>query len=221
MNPIWKCSPVVASSPEGAAAYVTSHIENSGELTLMAASPLLVTPGGTAIPWLSHNDLWHEVGWYEGAKQADPFLIAQVLHGRDRWGLRLNGQRCDWHPPVESILSLPAEVSEALYLKGDEAIYHVTRMMWEAMLRLQEETAVRIRDGRGGQHAMNAQLLALGYLHGENKLGEPQLALHHLTFPPARADDGRWLTYDAGAHIKVMAELGRRQLGEVMVGACC
>jgi hypothetical protein len=194
-------------SGAGVIEYFLGHLQETKEAGGLAGCINYLSGDGHVRPEVHNLDLWLAAGWNpEKEELPPPELLHQLSRGYDREGRQLTQSR-GFRQPKEMLITLPAELSESL---GDhpETARAILRETVEAHLREVERKAVRIRMGGGKREWKAAKVLALYYIHAENRGGEIHYHAHVLTFAPAKDMDGTWRTWDNGKNVMQLSKPG-------------
>lgn len=201
-------TPVTARSAEGVVGYVGSHLQASSEVGGLASAPGYLSKDGQVLPIALNPELWRQVGWNPDSTPLPPAALLKALtQGQDMGGNPLTrvgqakGSEPPFRAPRELVVTIPAEVSEALLNQGSETSLRVMRQILGEALHQIESQAIRVRKGAGTRIWAPAKTLSLAYVHAENRLGETHLHLHIYTFGPALDRVGIWRTRDNQAHL--------------------
>lgn len=181
----------VGASPSGVRDYVVNHLQSPKESGCLAQLPGYRYPEGDVRPHYLNWPLWVEVG--QGVGQIDENLIFNLCMGMDLDGRQLT-QTDLFRAPVEALLTLPSEVSQALIGNpslANQALYAVS----SAYLQEMEPVAISARCGGRKSTILPAKTLTMAYFHGLSEAGEPHLHAHVLTFTPALDEFGAWHAY--------------------------
>ncbi len=189
-------------SPEGAVQYLGTHLQSATEAGNLAHLPGYLTRGGLIAPVVMDADLWQMVGW-DGHGIPPDRLIRNLCQGCNLEGDRLTGSRSLFQAPLEIVIPFPSELSEAMH-SDPEAARATLRKALDTTISELERAAVRKRSGKGRKAQPDwapARVLALGYLHAENRAKENHLHAHCEIFRPALDEEGKWRTLDNGRHV--------------------
>ena len=200
------CQEKPGISGSGVAKYVDNHLMKTKEVGCFAQLPRSLDSQGFPSPHLHNRPLWLHVGHDSGACHVGKRLIRNLCLGLNLSGDQLP-QTVLLRPPVEWILTFPAELTLAL-VRDPQAMYTTLSRSTQAFCNLIDHTAVAVDVGGGKVEFFFAQTLTLAYFHAENEAGEPFPHAHVLTFPPALDQFGRWRTYTSRALTDALHEEG-------------
>ena len=181
----------VGASPSGVVNYVLGHLQSPEESGYLARLPGFRYPKGDVRPHVHNRSLWGRVGQGEG--QIDQELILNLCMGMDLWGNQLT-QTDLFRAPVEALITLPSEVSQAL-VSCPQVAYQVLYAASSAYMREIERVAISTRCGGRKSEILPGLTLTFAYFHALSKAGEPHLHAHVLTFTPALDESGAWHAY--------------------------
>lgn len=205
--------------------YLTDHLQSPDEAGPFSAAANYLNRNGQIAPLVFNSEAWAEVGWHEVDQKSGETplkLVRHLLAGENADGTRLTRKRRGAvKRPMELLITVPTEISRAMAdLPPDEAM-EVLRGLGEEAIRQLEERAVRVSkknmEGESYVSWQQAKVLALGFLHAENKLGEEHFHLHLIIFRPAKDASGTWRTADNGEHCRFLQRGGRTQVGQVLI----
>lgn len=205
-------------SPSAVAVYVGGHLAPTLEAGDLEEVPGYLSREGTIVPMVSDPDLWREVGWDPG-KHPLPSgkLIQNLTQGFDLKGHKLAG-RGQFRAPREVVFSLPSELSVALMALPAVQRLGVMQDLHRAWTQERDKVAVRIM--RAGDRTWEAgRTLSLGFVHLEDRAGEPSLHFHDYAFAVAKDETGRWRAYDNGKVANDMPRL-RAKLTDQAIASC-
>ncbi|MFZ5501077.1 MAG: relaxase domain-containing protein [Candidatus Micrarchaeota archaeon] len=197
-----------ASSPQGVLDYLGFHLEDSKEIGGLGQVHGYLSRDGTVLP-IFEEEPWRHVGW-NGQCQPSAQLIRNLCQGCDAAGNSLTRSRSLFMAPKEFLITLPVELSAALEDRPEVAYAILLRALKENQAAMQEE-AVRVRSGKGRKASPDwapAKLLALSYIHQENRAGETAFHAHGLIFGPALDGHGQWRVWDNGRHVARLSKAG-------------
>lgn len=194
----------VATSPRslpGQISYIQDHLASPQEAGPLATLTRYLGRDGRVKAQFHNPDLWRRVGATADEIRDGilaPDLVMHLMHGEDRQGNPLgrcpkdNGLR--W--PVELLITMPSEVSTALADLPPEFSVKVVEAMKDEALHQLEACATRV--SRGGRHSKSrvrtapADVLAISWIHGQERTGLPHVHPHILIFPAVRSKDNQW-----------------------------
>lgn len=207
-------------SPAGVVVYFGGHLQETKEAGGLEVCTGYLSRDGQVRPEVHNPDLWREVGW-DASKQElpPPELLRQLSMGYDLHGNKLTQGRGLFRQPKEALITLPAEVSQALK-DHPEVARDILREVVAAHLLEVEREAVRVRVGNGNREWHAARTLSLAYFHAENRGGEVHFHAHTMTFAPAKAADG-WRSWDNGQNVARLSKPGggREKATDAMLAA--
>jgi len=135
-------------SPADGIHYFNAHLMNTEEAGVFLDFPGYLDDQDHVVPLIWNVALWHLVGLDACTEQIPDKLISQLCQGMDLHGNQLIDTAM-FSPPLEVILTIHCEVSEAM-----ETHPNVGRQMLHAMVRAVladiEQNAWLVGDGRGG-----------------------------------------------------------------------
>ena len=205
-------------TPSAVAAYVGGHLAPTLEAGDLQEAPGYLSREGTIIPLVSDPELWAEVGWDAGNHPLPSGeMIRNLTQGFDYEGNKLAG-RGQFRVPKEVVFSLPSELSVALMELPATRRLKVMQALHRTWTRERNKVAVRIMKD-GDRNWAAARTLSLGFIHLENRAGEPSLHFHDYTFPVAKDLAGKWRAYENGKAASDMPSL-RAKLTDAVIEAC-
>jgi len=205
-------------TPSAVSIYVGGHLAPTLEAGDLAEAPGYLSREGTIIPLVSDPELWAEVGWDAG-KHPLPSgkLIENLTQGFDYYGHKLAG-RGQFRAPKEVVFSLPSELSVALMELPPSRRLEVMQDLHRTWTQERDQVAVRIMKD-GDRTWEQAKTLSLGFVHLEDRAGEPSLHFHDYAFPVAKDMNGRWRAYENGKAANDMPKL-RAKLTDAAIASC-
>jgi len=179
---------------KGVMDYIRGHLqillEGGGFLQL----PNYVDQQGRVVPILLHPSLWEAAGLKVGSQILNSALVENLCKGMNSHGRQLTPTIL-FKVPVETLLTLPCELSEALR-EDPEAAQRILLAAAEAYLEWLDLFAVRVRIGKNKKVTARALTLSVCFLHALNRANEAHYHLHILTFGPALDGDANWRTHN-------------------------
>ncbi len=180
-------------SPADGIHYFNAHLMNTEEAGVFLDFPGYLDDQDHVVPLIWNVALWHLVGLDACTEQIPDKLISQLCQGMDLHGNQLIDTAM-FSPPLEVILTIHCEVSEAM-----ETHPNVGRQMLHAMVRAVladiEQNAWLVGDGRGGREWRPGHVLAVAFIHARNQENEPHLHAHVIVFPMVFVSSTAWHPY--------------------------
>ncbi len=196
----------VGGSPSGVADYVHQHLMSPREIGCLALVERARDRAGFIAPYLHNYPLWCAVGHDPETPQLSRRLIQYLCMGMDFYGDQLTQTEL-FRPPVEVLLTVSSELSEAM-APHPEAAYSAMFSATKAFCHEVDKAAVSVRVGGRESEFRFGHTLTAAYLHAENEAGEPQLHAHVKIFTPVRAGFATWLAFNCRALSRDLHESG-------------
>ncbi len=168
-------------SASGVIRYFKKHLMDPEEAGSLVRIPGYLDEQEQVVPIIVNRRLWELVGLEPGAAQIPEDLLFHLPMGMD--GFR--NQVCGIHMftrPKEHIITLHGESSESM--KDDPEVGLAT--IRQGVLTFVDEleaTAVKISSNERINEYHRALTLTLAFIHALNRMGEPHLHAHVITFP--------------------------------------
>ena len=195
-------------SSVGAVDYLFKHLQSTKEVGELGRCAGYLSRKGQVKPVVINPDLWREVGWDPDREEQPPAsLLENLTRSRDRHERRLCGGRALFRAPKEVVITIPAELSLALYDHPERAIELLLGMA-RTVIGEVERVAVRYRIGKERRLWKPGRLLCLVYVHAENRAGEVHYHAHVVIFLPAMVEDRTWRTWDNGRVVRFFSRPG-------------
>lgn len=195
-------------SAVGVADYFSKHLQSRKEAGALEGCVDYLSRSGRVKPLVHNPDLWRELGWDPDREDQPPAgLLQQLAQGCDRHRRRLTRGRSLFRAPKEFVVTVPAELSQALFDHPDRARTLLGGMV-DRLLGEIEQVAIRQRVGKDKRIWKPGRLLCLIYLHAENRAGEVHYHAHVVIFLPAKAEDGSWRTWDNACSLNRLSKPG-------------
>ena len=205
-------------TPSAVATYVGGHLAPTLEAGDLGEAPGYLSREGTIIPLVSDPELWAEVGWdAENHPLPSGKLIEGLTQGFDFYGHKLAG-RGQFRAPREVVFSLPSELSVALMDLSPAHRLDVMQNLHRTWTQERDKVAVRIMKN-GDRTWEKARTLSLGFVHLEDRAGEPSLHFHDYAFSVAKDMNGKWRAYESGKAANDMPKL-RAKLTDMAIASC-
>ena len=206
-------------SCQGVVDYIEGHLQSAQEGGVLLRLAGYCDRNNRVLPVILNPSIWTAAGLRVLSRVLQPELLMKLCQGMDITGRQLTQTRMI-KAPVETLITLPCEVSEAL--RDFPAVAsRILHSMVLAYLRWLDQLAVRVRVGGNKSVDAYARTLSAYFPHALNQAREAQYHAHVLTFGPALDPMGYWRTHNIYSCLRRFHHPGgvRDLLTQVLVAA--
>jgi len=223
MDPLIQVNDDLPTCREGRQAYLYDHAACDRESGVFYRfKGYLCRNGASVRPHLNNPELWTVLGLKPGEELPPPALIGSILEGKDRFGRTLVASRTPGGKAIhEILLTVPCELSElASKMHPGFGLELLEALRWATLEHVQAR-AVEVRTRPGVRECRAAEVLGLGFPHGENRRGEPHLHMHLILLPIAwDSVDLKWRTLNLRNSVKTLHSELRPIAAEALRRVC-